>query len=319
MALLDFITSKKPEDVERRLRLAQGFAGMAHSPNQPLIQGIESRLEGIREQKTANATINAMQQAGIDPKLINIARANPSLYKDIAKGLIQSKVGGGFAPQYSTPRVDPETNQLYVIKTDRNTGVSSRVDIENAYAEDPQDVLDREMTAQLKQSDTEAGYAMAADYFGKYESIRSKLMEYDKAIDALKSGAGSGVIRDFLPAFTASTSSLRQAANNLGITVINSATFGALSEQELKLALSTEVDLSLSPEELTKQLVKKRQAQAKFAAELGKKAREAQTMGRKAFIEQYTKIQEDNSQDIGSGNASAVIDAADAIVFGGNA
>ena len=52
--LFDFITSKDPESVERRLRLAQGLGGMTTNPNVGLQNSIQGRLEGI--QKTRAAT-----------------------------------------------------------------------------------------------------------------------------------------------------------------------------------------------------------------------------------------------------------------------
>tara|TARA_R110002167_G_scaffold101007_1_gene263475 strand:+ start:13 stop:999 length:987 start_codon:yes stop_codon:yes gene_type:complete len=52
--LFDFITSKDPESVERRLRLAQGLGGMTTNPNIGLQNSIQGRLEGI--QKTRAAT-----------------------------------------------------------------------------------------------------------------------------------------------------------------------------------------------------------------------------------------------------------------------
>ena len=46
--ILDFITSKDPESVERRLMLAQGLSGMSTNPNTALQSGIKSRLAGIQ-------------------------------------------------------------------------------------------------------------------------------------------------------------------------------------------------------------------------------------------------------------------------------
>jgi len=61
MALLDFITSKKPEDVERRLRLAQAMSGMSLRPNVGLQQAIAGRLQGIESQRQKAATAQAAE------------------------------------------------------------------------------------------------------------------------------------------------------------------------------------------------------------------------------------------------------------------
>ncbi len=55
MGLFDFIGSQQPEDVERRLRLAQGLSGMSLNPNAGLQQSIKDRLEGIQKQREKTA------------------------------------------------------------------------------------------------------------------------------------------------------------------------------------------------------------------------------------------------------------------------
>ena len=68
----------------------------------------------------------------------------------------------------------------------------------------------------------------------------------------------------FFPSFKATTTALRTTANSLGIDIINSATFGALSEKELQLALSTGLDLSLQGDELKLHIADKIAAQTKM-------------------------------------------------------
>ncbi len=98
MALLDFITSKKPEDVERRLRLAQGIAGMAHSPNVGLQQSITGRLQDVqaqRQQQAAlegrNKTLSALQAAGADPEMIALAQSDPSVMSAVLSAFVSKK------------------------------------------------------------------------------------------------------------------------------------------------------------------------------------------------------------------------------------
>ena len=54
--LFDFIASKDPESVERRLRLAQGLGGMTTNPNVGLQNSIQSRLEGIQKTRAATSS-----------------------------------------------------------------------------------------------------------------------------------------------------------------------------------------------------------------------------------------------------------------------
>ena len=70
------------------------------------------------------------------------------------------------------------------------------------------------------------------------------------------------------------------------------ATFGALSEKELNLALKTAIDLSLPPEELRKVITMKIDAQEKLIKELYMEAEKLSsgTMGRQEYINQASKI-----------------------------
>ena len=99
------------------------------------------------------------------------------------------------------------------------------------------------------------------------------LSTMDEAIAALDSGAKSGIVYNMLPNVTEASASLSNAMNRMGLDVISSVTFGALSEAEMKLAMETAVPRGLAPDELRSWLVKKRDAQAKAREALMSAAR----------------------------------------------
>ena len=76
-----------------------------------------------------------------------------------------------------------------------------------------------------------------------------------------------------MPFADANTIELRQIANKMGINIINSATFGALSATELRLALSTGFDQNLKGQALQDFAAKKVAAQTKLRDQLLKDAR----------------------------------------------
>lgn len=104
--------------------------------------------------------------------------------------------------------------------------------------------------------------------FKKANSIRGQLSKIDKAIDALSKGAKSGIIQKRFPSFSKATIQLEEAAKQLGIEVINSATFGALSAPELQLALDTALPLNLDEDDLKQYLTDKRDAMKKLQGEI---------------------------------------------------
>ena len=109
------------------------------------------------------------------------------------------------------------------------------------------------------------------------------------AINAIDTGGRSGALDQFLPAFDAATATLRNAATTMGIDIINSATFGALSESELRLALSSGIPLGLEGNELKEFLYRKIEAQTLLRNELLRTAQmlSGGQMKYSDFINQY--------------------------------
>jgi hypothetical protein len=86
--------------------------------------------------------------------------------------------------------------------------------------------------------------------FAQIGKIKTNIRNIDQAIDAIDKGANTGVIASRFPNLTAASIQLANIRNILGLDVIGSVTFGALSEGELNLALETALPTSLSPKDL---------------------------------------------------------------------
>ena len=101
--------------------------------------------------------------------------------------------------------------------------------------------------------------------FTQLEKIRgniSNLQEVNRLIDE---GADTGVIDSQLPSWRASSIALNAARNRLGLDVVGSTTFGALSEAELELALQTALPTNLEQADLKDWVNRKIAAQEKLA------------------------------------------------------
>jgi len=92
---------------------------------------------------------------------------------------------------------------------------------------------------------------------------RGSISTIDSAIAALDTGANSGIIYKMLPAVDLATATLRNDMNRMGLDVIGSVTFGALSAGEMELAMETAAPRNLEPAELKMWLESKRAVQAK--------------------------------------------------------
>ena len=101
--------------------------------------------------------------------------------------------------------------------------------------------------------------------------IKQNLANYQIALDALDAGedgiALTGRLAKFVPNITAAAQSIETAKSKLGLDIIGSVTFGALSEGELKLAMDTALPSDqLSPTELRKWITDRVDAQRKALA-----------------------------------------------------
>jgi len=297
------------DDDEKRARLAIALNSMRLNPDPNLARAMQSQMETAQATRLLSAQGNRTAMAleaeagrieGTDSSraaqlrsAAEFIRSNPQ-NPEAAKAGMELLFDTGatqFAPTVSGIQTDPKTGQQYVSYADRNTGQVTRVNIEGATALTPQQEAELETNRAIRLQDIETAQQRGFAMMDRAESLYGSLNTYYKALEALDQNADSGVIRQYLPAFDEATSSLRQAANSLGIDVINSATFGALSATELRLALSTELDLSLKPAELRKQIEKQIRAKDKLRNELVKSAnRLTSGIGYSDYIKEYKFI-----------------------------
>ena len=118
--------------------------------------------------------------------------------------------------------------------------------------------------------------ALAA--FEKVGEIRTNIANLEEAKRLLLpedqggGGANSGQLADLLPNWKASTIALENVKNRLGLDVVGSVTFGALSESELNMALNTALPTNMPEAQLIQWLDDKIKAQNKLMAYLNDQA-----------------------------------------------
>ena len=150
--------------------------------------------------------------------------------------------------------------------------------------------LEGEARAEAIREAQERGIEIQQARAGGRELAKISAQEGKKALDGARSaqgnianlkearrlvaeeGASTGVLQKYLPTFRDSTIALREVQRRLGLDVIGSVTFGALSEGELRLALETALPTDLSGPALIEYLDRKIAAQQKVAQEQQKLA-----------------------------------------------
>jgi hypothetical protein len=283
------------QDPNFRDRLVIGLGGLTMNPNQVLMQQAAANIEQRRKTELlsaeANKTIQYLRSKGRED-LAKMVESQPSTARAVLEEYLKAEIRPGSGLKTSAVMTDPNTGDQYVVATDPNTGDVYRRDIEGATALTPKQELEMERESAIALADREQAQNIGFSAFQRADQLGESIGSLYTAYNAIDQGAESGVFRSMIPAFDASTAQLRTVASQLGIDVINSATFGALSEKELQLALATELDLSLPPEELRKQIEQRIRAKDKLRVELIKAARELTSgnMTYSQFIKQYQAL-----------------------------
>jgi hypothetical protein len=280
---------KRVQDPNFADRLVIGLGGMTMNPNEALMRQASANIEQRRKtdllSAEANKTIEYLRSKGRDD-LARMVESQPSTARAVLEEYLKAEIRPGAGLKTSAVMTDPNTGEQYVVATDPNIGDVYRKNVEGATSLTPAQELEMESTAALKEQDIQTAMNAGAKAFGQVESIDAQIDKLYEALGAVRDGAQSGVIRQFLPSFDAATAQLRAMGNALGIDIINSATFGALSAPELRLALSTGLDLSLSGKQLEDHIAAKIRAQTKLRNELYDKSRELTTgIGYSEFIQ----------------------------------
>ena len=125
--------------------------------------------------------------------------------------------------------------------------------------------------ARARQMSTDAAKTVN-QAFGSVQAIKSNIGNLKEAIAAIDKGADTGVIVSRFPNLTSASIELQNIQSKLGLDVIGSVTFGALSEGELGLALQTALPTNLDEPQLKEWLTRRIAAQEKLADYLTKQA-----------------------------------------------
>ena len=177
-----------------------------------------------------------------------------------------------FAPETSAPKVDPSTGQLFYTMFDKNTLEATRVDIPNAIAQTPEEIQSGVVSVDTQKQLASQAIKASTEAFTQLPNIKKSIANIDSAISALKDGASTGPAMQYLPSITEASVKLDNIAGQMGLDVISSVTFGALSESELKFAVDTALPRGLQGPALKEWLTRKKTSQQKLARELQKMA-----------------------------------------------
>jgi hypothetical protein len=206
-------------------------------------------------------------------ELSKLATKNQTATK-IAQKDAETKVGGNEKVQSS--KVTPNGTTIIVMKDGTTRVVSATGENLTGQARADAIIASEQFGAETQgtRAQSRVGGELTAKQvgvaFAEIGKIRKNIGNIDDAIKAIDDGANTGVIASKFPNITTASITLGNIRNQLGLDVIGSVTFGALSEGELNLALDTALPTTLRPQALRQYLTDKKAAQEKLIGYLTK-------------------------------------------------
>ena len=182
-------------------------------------------------------------------------------------------------PDGTTQVINPEgkvvsgKDRVSVLNTARN----EQVDFAGQKAKSTalgtgQGKLQTEPTVAAATDAAKAAIKLSTETFNRLEPLRANIANIDEAIELIDAGAATGPIISRLPSVRATSIKLDALQKKLGLDVIASTTFGALSEGEREFALSSALPKNLQGNDLKSWLQKKKETQTKLMDQLGEAA-----------------------------------------------
>jgi hypothetical protein len=270
--------------------LAIGLNSLSLNPDPNIATIVGNQMQSRKDQQIANKTIEWLARQPNGQKYAELAAASGP---DVALRAYQTDTAAASSPNVQSVMQLPDGGSVYYMRdgTTIVRNVSGEVLQGQAavdYVKNSQAYgvgLERDKYAGREAgklgTQAELGAAAAAasesgkqsiklggEFFNQANKVISSISNIDRAINAIDAGAQSGALANMLPDVTQASGELKSAINSLGLDVVAGATFGALSEGELNLAMATAAPQNLPPAELRSWLVARRAAQQKAASEL---------------------------------------------------
>jgi len=202
------------------------------------------------------------------------------LYENKGKDFYKTFLGGGAAVEKPAGQLEFEAliadmtpeqqNTAKLVKAGLKGRAMSNAELSAIESGDIKSYSD--WKAQMKQAQkfaemTGSSRAKAIDRgFNSIVKIDTGIRNIDRAVEAVKSGAGVGAVEKLWPSIKSSSVELDNIRGQMALDVVGATTFGALSKGELDLAKDIALPTGLDSDELVDYLTRKKAAQEKLRA-----------------------------------------------------
>ncbi len=282
----------RDEKLKRNSKVQEQLQTLIGSPQSPFIADTfpgEAPLQGLETAGTGFAANMTPEQAQQVSQLAEIAPE--TVLKQIAGQAFPSSGQGGFTLSPGQSRFDAQGNVIANSAVNQSQATQPRVQsskqlsgglvqlvmTDGTVKTVPTNEADGELIKSAEQRGAElqglregfrgeakSSTKLALSAYKGITSGRKQIRDLNEGIKLLESGAKTGAVQSLLPSIRAESIKLDNLQKRLGLNVISNTTFGALSQGELDLAMSTSLPKRLNEKELIQWMTEKRDAQAKL-------------------------------------------------------
>lgn len=233
-------------------------------PDHWMTQGLNRMMtmpEGPEREGELSGSVKMLQELGVFPKESKAAGQKPK--QKTGAFLVRDKNDN---VQIVTGSFDPDQGTLEVVGAPLPSGYELVSDLGETGTEETQ----RRIQELGGKEQVKGAIKASQDFADQYMSVQKGISTIDDAIktvsDALSTGENLGVgpLRKYLPKWNEASAKLQNIANKMGLDVVSSVKFGALSEGEMKMAMSTGMPPNLTGRQLLDWLREKKAAQQKL-------------------------------------------------------
>lgn len=291
--------------------LAIGFNEMRLNPSQAIPAIVARGQERRQEAASANRTIDWLsQQPGGQPyvEMIN-AGGDPAQAISAYTTAMRQDANAESNPNVQSVQSLPDGGAVYYMRDGSLmvrsvTGEQLEGEAAQEYVRQAQD-YGAQLQQQIHAARGIGGITadIVSNTYDELNTVTGNIANVDNALAAIEGGAQSGFIYNMLPDITVASASLRNAMNRMGLNVISSVTFGALSESEMRVAMETAVPQNLRPPELQEWLENYRSAQVKARQALENAARFLSQPGN--TLNQWLNMSQEERQRVTPGGGSS--------------
>lgn len=253
----------------------QGAMGRdTRTPQQQLAGQFQQALQGL-DPNDPNYKQKVMALiAKVDPlKAIEyqqqLERLNAGSYSASGKEEFKDADGNVY---YGTRTFDNKTNQVGYTLVSAMTGQVVDPKTINGLQRAPQgmtqqDVITATVDKIRAESNAQANIELLDSLAKKVENLDAETQTYSGIMSALKEGANTGALMEYLPTFRASTAKFEQMAAQLSLNQLSKNTFGSLSEKELDFVRIAALP-KLNNQEMQKFIMMRQEADLKYRSEI---------------------------------------------------